>query len=266
MREEFQERSQSGIGKALGCVVVALTVLSGCGEPLHHDLDEGEANEMVVVLSQRGFEAEKIRDPHDGDRWAVVVPQGQRVDAWGVLKEEGLPRPLARGFGDFYPGGGLIPTAQEERVVLQYATARELQTSLRKVDGIVDVHVHLVLPEKPRVQISTTRVSPPRASVLVKWRGRDEAPPLSEEEIRRLVSGGVEGLEEEAVHVVMTRGSDRSLEAAGPEWVHLGPLRVAPSSQGPLQILILIMGGVIILLSSGLVYLVMSGRQRREVS
>lgn len=245
---------------------LAMMVMAGCGQPLHHDLDEAQANAMVVALSQHGFEAEKIRDPHDGDRWAVSVPQADRVEAWSVLQQEGLPRPAASGFGDFYPGGGLIPTAQEERVVLQYATARELQTSLLKVDGIVDAHVHLVLPEQPRVQMSNTAVAQPRASVLVQWRDRNGHPPLDEQAIRDLVSGAVEGLQGERVHVVMTAVSPVERQPPEDRLVQVGPLSVSPSSQGPLKFLILMMGGVIIALSAGLVYLVLSSRNSGGVS
>lgn len=243
-----------------GWLVVAVALLSGCTEPLHHDLDEGQANSMVVALSQQGFEAEKVRDPYDGERWAVTVPAPQRVEAWTVLQQEGLPRPRAGGFGDFYPGSGLIPTSQEERVVLQYATAKELTSSLLKVDGVIDAHVHLVLPDKPRVQMSNAPVVEPRASVLVQWRDRDGTPPLTEAEIRDLVSGGVEGLEAAAVHVVMAPVSASPREPSTIELIQVGPLSVAPASSGPLKFLILLMGGVIIALSSGLVYLVLTRR------
>lgn len=253
------------LAPVLVTAALTLLVLSGCTEPLYHDLDEDQANEMVVVLSQYGLEAGKLRDPLDSDRWAVQVPQDQRVDAWGVLKEEGLPRPAAGGFKDFYPSSGLIPTAQEERVLLQYATARELQSSLLRVDGVVDAHVHLVLPEKPRVQMSNTVISPPRASVLVLWRARDGESPLSESEIRHLISGGVEGLEPDAVHVVQTPVASQSRQVGPPELVFIGPLAVSPSSQGPLKVLIFVMGALVILLSAGIVYLVMTRRQTAEV-
>ena len=236
--------------------------LAGCQEPLHHDLDEGEANAMVVALTQQGFDAEKLRDPHDGERWAIRVPTDQRVAAWTVLQQEGYPRPAAGGFGDYYPGNGLIPTAQEERVVLQYATAREIQSSLLRVDGIVDAHVHLVLPEKPRVRISADQVARPRASVLVQWSERVGEAPLDEEAVRALVSGAVEDLEPQAVHVVLTPVRIAEGTPAVQEFARVGPIAVAPSSRGLLQVVILFMGGVIIALASGLVFVVMRSRRR----
>ncbi len=244
----------------IGVVAMVAWSVAGCGEPLQHGLDEREANAMVVTLETRGIEADKVRDPAGDDRWAVEVPSGQRTEAWALLEREGFPEPEKSGFDDFYPGGGLIPTAQEERVVLQYATARELQSSLLRVDDIIDVHVHLVLPEEPRVQLTDDAVSEPRASVLVQWRDRNGQPPLDQEAIRKLVSGAVEDLDEEAVHVVMTAIEDPGDELREPDFAQVGPLAVAPESRGMLRLVIGAMGAVIIALSSGLVYLVLRRR------
>lgn len=243
-------------------VMVVVMVLVGCEEPLQHDLDEGDANAMVVALTQQGFDAEKVRDPSDAERWAVEVPAAQRVEAWATLQQEGFPRPEMGGFDDFYPGGGLIPTAKEERVVLQYATARELQTSLLRVDGIIDAHVHLVLPERPRVQMTGDKESRPRASVLVQWTERAGEPPLDEESVRQLVSGAVEDLEPASVHVVMNPVAAPEPIRTEAEFAQVGPISVAPESQNTLRVVVLVMGVVIIALCSGLVFVVM--RQRRR--
>src|SRR5690606_64424 len=126
-----------------GWLCLAVLVLSACTEPVHHGLSERAANEMVVVLEQHGIEAHKERDPAGDGQWLVAVGAGARVEAWRILQIEGLPRPETGGFGSFYPGSGLIPTAGEERVVLQYATAQELQKALLKLEGVVDAHVNL---------------------------------------------------------------------------------------------------------------------------
>lgn len=227
-----------------------------CSDPLHHGLDEQEANAMVVALNERGIAADKIVDPTDPERWAVEVANDRRVEAWSTLQKEGYPRPEQGGFDDFYPGGGLIPTAKEERVILQYATARELQSSLLRVEGVVDAHVHLVLPDEPRVKMSDQEDSKPRASVLIQWQERLGEPPLRAEAIRDLISGAVEDLEPEQVRVVKNRVSTPEPQTDEAELVRVGPLVVAPESQRPLKVLILFMGGVIILLSSGLAMLV----------
>lgn len=250
--------------KKLSMVLAILMVsglIAGCEKPLHHGLDETEANAMVVALDRAGVSAEKMRDPGDGERWAVSVPSAQRVEAWEILEKEGLPREKPGGFGEFYPSSGLIPTSTEERIVLQYATARELQASLLGVDGIIDAKVHLVLPEKARVQMRGDKEALPRASVLVQWRQSDGEPPLSEAAIRELVSGGVEELEATEVHVVMSPIATPEKADGPPPLTQVGPIAVAPGSQRLLQVLILGLGAVIIVLSAGLVYAVFMRRR-----
>jgi type III secretion protein J len=243
----------------------ALMILgAGCTEPIHHGLQESQANEMIVVLEQNGIEASKEPDPVGDEVWRVTVPSAVRVDAWQVLQKEGLPRPEVSGFDAFYPSGGLVPTASEERVLLQFSTAQELRESLLDVDGVVAARVNLVLPEKPRVQLETTVIEPPRASVLIKYRAGDEAPPLDEAQVRRLVAGGVEGLEGERVEVIFTRASRSARPLEQSELATVGPVSVAGKSKGIFQVMIAGMGLCIVLLAAGLVYLVF--RMRRGPS
>lgn len=247
----------------VGLLGLCVLMVAGCEEPLKHGLDESEANAMVASLSEHGIEAHKVRDPADDDRWAVQVPHEDRIEAWSVLEARGFPRPEEGGFDDFYPGGGLIPTAKEERVVLQYATARELQTSLLNVEGIVDANVHLVLPDEPRVQITDDENAKPRASVLIQWQQRGGEPPLSTDQIQKLVSGAVEDLDEQRVHVVMTPVApvQPAADAEDRQLARVGPVAVAPESEGLLKATVLLMGGIIVALSSGLVFVLWRGRR-----
>ncbi|RAL24917.1 hypothetical protein DL240_01530 [Lujinxingia litoralis] len=241
---------------------VALFALA-CTEPLHHGLDEAQANQMVVELSRAGFAAVKEPDPADPALWVVKVPRVERVEAWERLEQAGLPRPAESGFGDFYPGAGLIPTAQEERVVLQYATAQEIRTSLLKIDGVVDAHVHLVLPQKARVQLSNAPRPEPRASVLVRWRTlEEEGPAVGPDEIRALVAGAVEELQPDQIEVVMTRVQMPPAQEREAIFAEVGPLIVAPQSAALVRALIVGMGLMIMALSAGLVVLVV--RRRRQ--
>lgn len=221
---------------------------------------------MVVVLEQHGIEAGKEKDPAADNAWRVAVPSAMKVEAWRVLQSEGLPRPKVSGFDAFYPSGGLVPTASEERVLLQYATAQELRNSLLTVDGVVDAQVNLVLPEKPKVQLETTVVQPPRASVLIKYQSEDAKPPMSEEQVSRLVSGGVEGLDREAVTVIYTRAKRGAKPLVEPQVATVGPVSVAKKSKGILQGLIAFMGVCIVLLSAGVAFLLFRMRRGRHIS
>lgn len=238
-------------------LLLVVVVVSGCTTELYHGLDERSANEMVMVLDRSGIEADKTVDPIDASRWAVTVPRGVRVEAWEILARRGLPRPEVQGFDAFYPRDSLVPTADEERIILQYSTSQELRRAILAIDSVVDAHVNLVLPEKPRVRLSNATVVPPRASVLVRFRDREDGEaPVTAEAVKTLVAGGVEGLQPEAVEVLLTRADLGGDEAPSVEMASVGPVSVAARSKFALQAFV---GGLILVmfgLAGALVFVV----------
>ncbi len=232
-------------------LIAMLIVLTGCTADLYHGLSEGEANDMIVALDEAGISGTKVADP-SGEGWLVQVPEAEKSDAWRTLRQRGLPRAQTQGFGAFYPSEGLVPTAGEERVLLQYATAQEIAGGLLKIDGVVDAHVNLVLPEKPRVRLSDQPVEPPRASVVVTYGG--DKPPVTEKRVKALVAGGVEGMVPEHVTVIVSKLASRP--AGDPRYEQVGPLSVAPAQHGLMQA---VFGGLVLLvmlLAAGIVFLV----------
>jgi len=247
------------------CLTLAGALLlgsAGCAEPIYHGIGEVEANEMVVVLEQHGLEAGKERDPEADNKWVVTVPGAERVRAWKVLQDEGLPRPEVSGFSAFYPSGGLVPTSSEERVLLQYSTAQELRQTLLAVDSVVGARVNLVLPDKPRVRLHNTVIEPPRASVLIKYQPTQAKPPLSEDAVRRLVAGGVEGLSPENIEVIFTRSMRSARPLSEPALAAIGPISVAQKSKLTFQIMIFGMGFCIVVLCAGIAFLILRSRRR----
>src|ERR1700736_3390397 len=99
--------------------------------------------------------------------------------AWRVLEENGLPRQKDMGLEDVFSGSGMIPTATEEKARLLVGVSGEINRALKSVDGVVDAHVLVVLPESSPLLDKSDRV-PPTASVLIKYRGKDM--PLTEED------------------------------------------------------------------------------------
>lgn len=247
--------------RVAGVLLAALLV--GCTSELHHDLDEAGANVMIVALEEHGIIAEKEPDPGAEARWMVTVSQDDKVRALKVLREQGLPRPAAAGFDAHYPSGGLIPTSSEERILLQYSTAQELRQSLLAVDRVIDAQVNLVLPDKPRVRLPNQPIVEPRASVLVHYRAEsaEQPPPLTAEQVRALVAGGVQDLDAAAVHVILTpRVFAKSADAA-PELAKLGPLTVSPASKTPLKAILAALVAVIAMLAGGLAVVLLRGRR-----
>lgn len=238
-----------------GIIVLVLFSLAtfGCTAELYHGLSESEANDMIVALDEVGIYGSKERDPSGDEVFLVKVPSAEKSDAWRALRQQGLPRPDPQGFGAFYPSDGLVPTAGEERVLLQYATAQELRASLLTIDGVLDAHVNLVMPEKARVRLSKDKPEPPRASVVVTH-GSDAKAPISEEAVKALVAGGVEGMSPDDVKVMISTIS--TAPSGEPRYKQVGPISVAPSNQTLMQMVLGGMVFLIMLLAGAIVFLV----------
>lgn len=231
-----------------GFVLFLLVFATACSSEIHHGLDESGANEMVTVLQRSGIEAHKITDPTDPDAWAVAVPQGVRVEAMTILQRQGLPRPQVEGFDKFYPREGLVPTADEERIIVQFATGQELRRALLAIDGVVDAHVNIVLPETPRIRLSREELPPPRAAVLIKYRPeKDGEAPIAVGDVQRLVAGGVDRMTPQHVEVVLTPMTV-PVEGSNIKMTSVGPVSVAEANKTTLQVLV----GVLVVFVLGL--------------
>jgi type III secretion protein J len=179
--------------------------LSGCvTHELQTGLSEQDAQEIVVVLNENGINASATKTASEKkgeEKWNVVIRGGDEnlARAWRVLEENGLPRQKDKGLEDVFANSGMIPTATEEKARLLLGTSGEISRTLKSVDGVVDAHVLVVMPESSPLLDKTERV-PPTASVLIKYRG--SATPLSDDDVRKLVARAVEGLQPENVAVV----------------------------------------------------------------
>ncbi len=186
--------------------VLPLLLLAACGdEEILHGLEEAQANQVLVALSESGIAGRKARaDGNDGG-WTVSVSAGEAARAQRVLAERELPRPRPAGFAEVFGKGSMVPTPTEERALYHHALAGELSRSIESIDGVVEARVHIALPSPDPLRPEASR--PPRAAVLVKCRpdsrGRLEA--LSGG-IRSLVAGAAEGLEPASVAVVVAEG------------------------------------------------------------
>jgi len=190
---------------ALLPIVGLLVLLCGCvTHELQTGLNEQDAQEIVVLLNQNGIEASSVRaaaEKKGEEKWTVIVHGGDQnlARAWRVLEENGLPRQKDKGLEDVFANSGMIPTATEEKARLLLGTSGEISRTLKSVDGVVDAHVLVVLPDSSPLLDKSERV-PPTASVLIKYRG--DAVPLTEDDVKKLVGRAVEGLQPENVAVI----------------------------------------------------------------
>ena len=252
-----------------GALALALLALNACTTEIYHELDERSANEMIVALERHGISAQKGPDENVEGAWTLSVGTADRVDAWQVLQNQGLPRPAVKGFESHYPSAGLIPTSSEERIVLQFSTSQEMRRTLLTVDRVVDAQVNLVLPEKPRVPMPNQVIEKPRCSVLVKYRvheGGEATPPLSNEQVAELVAGGVEALEISHVTVIQTPEHVSTQAITSPRFAQVGPIAVAPQSKAWMQLLLGVLSLTVVFMGAVIAFLLIRRRVRPEAS
>ena len=211
--------------------VVLLGLTLGCSTiEIQHGLDERQANQIVVVLEQAGISADKEKE--EGGREAtykVRVARAEAATAWKTLKAHELPRETPKGMLEVFGQPSLIPTATQERALHLAALAGELARTLEEIDGVVTARVHLSLPDDGPLREAAAHTQP-AAAVLIKAR---PGAALREEDVRRLVAGSVDGLDQAKVSVVITPAA-AAPAMAGAVLASVGPFRVAPQSRAAL--------------------------------
>ncbi len=247
--------------RAAVAVFAAAVILAGCATRVVSDVDEGEANQILAALQQRGLAGKKVRTS-EGNRvaYAIDVGSGDATGAWQALREENLPRPRAPGVSEIFGKPGLVPTATQERALFHHAVAGELARTLQSVEGVLEARVHVVLPSRDLLAPPDAPAPQPRASVLLRVAG---SPPITREEVQRLVAGSVDGLRTDAVTVVIAGGQQRQV-AAGAPVVGLGPFQVAPGSRGVLRAVLV--GGLALILLLCLALLLVVRRYRTRLA
>jgi type III secretion protein J len=191
-------------------IVIAMALsLWACGNnEIASRLSQQEAQEMIAVLKENGLDAVSVRtegtDRNAPPAWALKVRGGAQnaVLAWRILQENGLPRQQAKGLEEVFSTTGMIPTASEEKARVIMALSGELSRTLKSIQGVVDARVQVVLPDNSPL-LDKSQWSPTTASVLLKYRGTQM--PLSEDEVKRVVARGVEGLQPDNVGVVFKK-------------------------------------------------------------
>jgi len=211
-------------------MVALAVVLSACAVPVASNLDESQANQIVVALDRAGIAAEKEVDPAGEGRFRVTVKRDDAARAFTALREEDLPSPPTASVLDTMGKGSLVPSQLAEHAQYVAGIAGELERTLRGIDGVQSARVHLSLPLRDAFEDGPRER--PTASVLVKHRGA--TPPLDAEKVRHLVAGAAPGLAPEDVAVVFVA---RPALAPSPEreLTHVGPIAVARSSAGLLR-------------------------------
>lgn len=172
-------------------------VLAGCDADLNKGLSENDANEVLAVLLANGIQASKVDTGKTG--FTVTVPSDDVLRAITLLKQTGLPRESPVTIGKVFEKSGIMSSPFEERVRYIYALGESVANTLDQIDGVVTARVHIVLPEAPQLG---QPLRPSSASVFIKHQANVDLD-FFVPQIRRLVSSAIEGLNYDAVTVIL---------------------------------------------------------------
>ncbi|MEI6241946.1 MAG: type III secretion inner membrane ring lipoprotein SctJ [Chlamydiota bacterium] len=193
--------------------IFAFLFLTSCSEDqsIVNNIDERDANEIIVFLSSKGLSAHKIK-VEAGETgagvplilWNISVPQDQSVLAMSILNHFGLPRKKGKTLLELFAKEGLMTTDREETVRYQAGLEEELKNIIRKIDGILDAEVQISFPP-PETQ-GGEAPQKIKAAVYIKHQGvLDDPNNHLETKIKRLISGSIDNLGFENVSVISDR-------------------------------------------------------------
>ena len=175
-------------GGIAGVVAIVIAVmLRMSAEPkslLYADLDLKEAGEITTALEQSGVKYEL-----KGDGSTIMVERDQVASTRLMLSGQGLPSAGSVGYEIFDETSALGQTDFQQQLNRQRALEGELARTIRSLDGVSSVRVHLTLPKRELFEESAEK---PTASVVVGLKRGDLAADKVVA-IRNLVAGAVPG-------------------------------------------------------------------------
>ncbi len=182
--------------------LVGMLALRGGAAPmalLYADLDLREAGQVVDQL-------DRARIPHalEGGGTRVLVPLEQVARARMLLAKEGLPSGGSIGYEIFDRSDGLTASPFQQGISQTRALEGELSRTIRTLQGVRTVRVHLVLPK--REPFARDRVEA-QASVVLGMQGAARLDRDGLQAVLNLIAAAVPGLKPQNIAVVDSRGN-----------------------------------------------------------
>lgn len=170
----------------------------GTSTLLYGELDLTEAAEMADDLAKAHI---SFTTSQDGTR--IFVAKDKVASARLLLAKDGLPSGGAVGYELFDKSGTLTSTQFEQSINETRAMEGELERSIRLLNGVRNVRVHLVLPHR---DLFSTETNPSQASVVLDIGRMGRMAPDGIQAIQNLVAAAVPGLRPQNISIVDTRG------------------------------------------------------------
>lgn len=195
------------------CLIAAIFVLTGCQESQYivNNVDEREANEIVVFLASQGIAAQKIKaetqQAGGGETtqvlWNIMVDGDRAVEAMSILNRTGLPRKQGTTLLKLFAKQGLMSSDKEETIRYQAGLEEELKNIIRKIDGVLDADVRISFPIGETETLGEETKTRMKAAVYVKHQGIFDDPNNHlESKVKRLISGSIDNLDFDDVSVI----------------------------------------------------------------
>ncbi len=236
------------------------------------NVEEKDANEIIVLLRSKGIEADKMAvkvatgatvQQKAGQFWDIAVAADKATNALAVLNRIGLPRKPAITLLDVFPSEGLMKTEKEENVRYQEGLNEQIASTIRNIDGIIDVDVQISIP-KQNIFNPEAEKEKPTASVYVKHDGvADDPNNLIVQKVKRYVSGSIIDLEYEDVTVITDRArfTDVSLNSLGGvmvpnDYVNVWSITIAKSSVARFRVILFVLCFLLLIFLLAVIWLV----------
>lgn len=166
--------------------------------PLYRDLAAGDLREIQQVLGKDG-----VPFRQEERTGTIEVPSEQIEKVRMRLASEGLPRQGGPGF-EILDSPSIGATEFDQKIAMQRALEGELARTIRGLDSVEAVRVHLVLAAH---EMFRSEESPASASVVLRLHAGRGLSAAQVGGIVHLVSSAVRGLEPNQVTVIDQHGS-----------------------------------------------------------
>jgi flagellar M-ring protein FliF len=199
---------------ALGMLgMLALMVMRGGTEPmalLYGDLDLHDSSQVVDQLARQHIQYRLA-----GNGSQILVPADEVAQARLALAREGLPSGGSVGYEIFDRSDGLAATEFQQKINETRALEGEIARTIRAMQGIRAVRVHLVLPHREPFARDQQDA---QASVMLTMAGVARLDREGVQAILNLVAAAVPGLRPQNIAIVDSRGNllARAGEPVGP--------------------------------------------------
>lgn len=191
-----------------------IAMLTSCGstKTIVNGLDEKEANEILVYLSSKGIDANKVLSTTaaggGGSKvvlWDISVNAEQATEAMALLNQAGLPRRRSTNLLGIFANVGLVPSDMEQKIRYEAGLAEQIAGTIRKIDGVLDAEVQVSFPQEDPLNPGQYK-GKITASVYVKHNGvLDDPNSHLITKIKRLVASSITGLSYDDVTVIPDR-------------------------------------------------------------